>query len=153
MFTDFENAPVDNTGRLIRPGDVVRVMLPAWGVWHYGIVYSVDLAWQGNWFVTIIDNSKERGHVGFTSLEAFSGVNPFVHVHRPADEWEAPAILQRAVSRLNAPYHLTAFNCETFVTWVLSGTEKSDHVAKGTLLALAVVAGAALTWATTNSSR
>jgi hypothetical protein len=126
-------------------GDVIKVWTPRFGgVWHFGIVSNITGSPFGLTSVTVIDNCKSRGCVGFTTLDEFAQGNQ-VCVHRSANPSEVNLILQRAVARLNHRYHATQFNCEDFVSWVIEGVARSEQVNVRLLLAgIACVVG--LVW-------
>ena len=108
-------------------GDWVKVYLPRLGVWHHGIVESVQyFGW--NAFQAIVAHNMKG--VGITK----SYWNDFaegqaVLLHRRAD---SQAHIQEILTRINRnigkPYYLFAQNCEHFASLVFTGKAESPTV-------------------------
>jgi hypothetical protein len=101
---------------------------------HEGIFVGYDLrgvAW-------VIENSKQHGQVIIRRMQAGANWSVIELVPQGSEE----VIISRALSLLGKPYHVTAYNCQHFVSEFYTGEPASwqlgQFVLLGGLAALAV---------------
>ena len=94
---------------------------------HYGIVSECG---------TVLSCSARVGHAAEETVEAFSGGKPWRVEKRPNDLpwWE---VIARARSLAQRPYHLTQWNCESYVAACYGLPPRSHQVGRTLLIAFA----------------
>ena|ERR1700691_1540982 len=128
------------TGVPILAGDWVRVLSPARGVWHHGIVRRLVPQWDGGIAVEIANNVK-LGGVSLSDWHVFAdGQEIILHRRAPADQ--VPQILRRVDGSMGKTYNLLTQNCEHFASYAFTGVAESKMVTGvGVLVAAVVILG------------
>jgi len=120
-------------------GDTVEIPWAMNTIKHKGIV--VRPLRDGR--VIVAHNSKEHGRVVLSDLQSFSSGQPVTISNRPVTAQDKLATAQRAMSRLNEPYHPTLFNCDHHTTFAQKGVAESPQL-RGILVTLAIAVGVGL---------
>lgn len=123
-------------------GDVLAVIRGHGARTHYGI----DL---GHWMVAHVEWGRNTEVV---PLNVFSRGFP-VYVWRLAEPREAHQIVTRALSQLGSPYNVATFNCETLVSYAVTGEFKSWSVEGFVAVGLLALGYLAATSALTDAPR
>jgi hypothetical protein len=134
--------PTYADGRLILPGDWVKVLTPSWGgIWHQGIVRRVIPSLYGTFYIEIIHNVKNGGVV-VSPLEDFSNGGTVFFVRRPSSAQHVSLVLATADANRGKPYSAFSQNCEHFCWFCYTWEPKSETVQA--FAVAAIVAGAFL---------